>query len=235
MIELSGGWTSLQHFSLIWRIFILRSSLSSTHPDDFCTLPYLSHLFLFISFVSIWLLNITEIEKLCDVFSQKTFQIEAYLCVREPKRKGRRTLKTFLITELIGATYLIQNAQWLANCLQTDVALLVLSLCMRHLSGQKKVKANNSWERCEVEAGSMCGGEMCIEKASADEWKNLFFAAFVQWLCNEWVSSCTHIRYETSHRWASQRYWCIYCTFCCFQWSGVLYTGLIPVLFSFSI
>ena len=94
--------------------------------------------------------------------------------MKEPPRSVSVTEKgtvDFSITELIGATYLIQNAQLFANCLRTDVALFVQSLCispMYKAPFRTKVKPNDVWEKCEVES-SMCGGEKCTEKASVNK------------------------------------------------------------------
>lgn len=93
------------------------------------------------------------------------------------------TLKTFSITELIGATYLIQSGQWFANCLETDVALFVQSLCMRHHSAQKsrQIMQGRELKRKQYLWGWDVHKEW-IEKAAANKWKHLYWTAFSQWL-----------------------------------------------------
>lgn len=127
------------------------------------------------------------------------------------QRKRWGTLKTFSITKLIGATYLIQKAQWVGNCLKTDVALFVQSLCMRHRCGQKSSQIIRGRE---VKRKRHLWGCSVYWKSFCKQMKESVLCSICSMVVHQWVGACTHCKMKPhtgevkcSQR-ASQRCWC---------------------------
>lgn len=128
------------------------------------------------------------------------------------QRKGTGGGKTFSITELIGATYLIQNAQWFANCLETDVAFFVQSLCMRHRSAQK---SRQIMRGRGVKRKQHLWGWNVYWKSFCKQMKESVLYSICSIVAHERVSARTHVKHKTSHRrgWMLTRGWILSRTF----------------------